>query len=63
MRFIKWALLLLTISLLASCGGDDGSTNNPESNSALTSQAKSTLQSDLAALEVITDEQASQIIA
>ena len=63
MRFTKWALLLLTISLLASCGGDDGSTNNPESNSALTSQAKSTLQSDLAALEVITDEQASQIIA
>ena len=63
MRFIKWSLLLLTISLLASCGGDDGSTNNPESNSALTSQAKSTLQSDLAALEVITDEQASQIIA
>ena len=60
MRFIKWSLLLLTISLLASCGGD-GSTNNPESNSALTSQAKSTLQSDLAALEDITDEQASQI--
>ena len=62
MRFIKWYLLLLTISLLASCGGD-GSINTPESNSALTSQAKSTLQSDLAALEVITDDQASQIIA
>ena len=62
MRFIKWSLLLLTISLLASCGGD-GSINTPESNSALTSQAKSTLQSDLAALEVITDDQASQIIA